>query len=123
LTNFISKKTIFKGFLSRLKKGESFVFIEMSEENVVYIGRKPVMNYCLAVISSLQDSESEVALKARGRSISTAVDVAEVTRNRFMKDLNYKDVQISTEELQSEEGRPRNVSAITIILKKGETDK
>jgi DNA-binding protein len=92
----------------------------MSEENVVYIGSKPVMNYCLAVISSLHDRGSEVALKARGRSISTAVDVAEVTRNRFMKDLNYKDVQIGTEELQSEEGRPRNVSAITIVLKKGD---
>ena len=52
----------------------------MSEENVVYIGRKPVMNYCLAVLSSLQNDGGTVTLKARGHAISTAVNVVEVTR-------------------------------------------
>ena len=59
----------------------------MSENNIVYIGSKPVMNYCLAVLSSLQGGSNEVTLKARGRAISTAVDVAEVTKNRFLEDL------------------------------------
>jgi len=90
----------------------------MSEENVVYIGRKPVMNYCLAVISSLQGEGSRVALKARGRAISTAVDVAEVTKNRFMEDLTVEKIEIGTEELESIEGQMRNVSTMTIILKK-----
>jgi DNA-binding protein len=88
----------------------------MSVENVVYIGSKPIMNYCMAVLSSLKD-ENRVALKARGRSISTAVDVAEVTRNRFMQNLIVENVEIGTEELESE-GRIRNVSTITIVLKK-----
>ena len=92
----------------------------MSDENVVYIGSKPVMNYCLAVMSSLQGgSGSEVTLKARGRAISTAVDVAEVTRNRFMNDLKVKDISIGTEELTSAEGQARNVSTIAIVLSKG----
>ena len=74
------------------------------------------MNYCLAVLTSLKD-RSSVALKARGRAISTAVDVAEVTRRRFMENLVVENVEIGTEELESE-GRIRNVSTITIILKK-----
>jgi len=89
----------------------------MSVENVVYIGSKPIMNYCLAVLTSLKDEGSRVALKARGRAISTAVDVAEVTKSRFIENLIIEKVEIGTEELESE-GRMRNVSSITIILKK-----
>jgi DNA-binding protein len=89
----------------------------MSAENIVYIGSKPVMNYCLAVLTSLKDEGSSCMLKARGRAISTAVDVAEVTRNRFMQNLTVENVEIGTEELESE-GRMRNVSTITIVLKK-----
>ena len=76
------------------------------------------MNYCLAVLTSLNNEGSRVALKARGRAISTAVDVAEVTRNRFMKNLTVENVEIGTEELESLEGQMRNVSTITIVLKK-----
>jgi len=90
----------------------------MSAENIVYIGSKPLMNYCLAIISSLQEKGGSVAVKARGRSISTAVDVVEVTRSRFMTDLNVEDIEIGTEELESTTGGMRNVSSITIILKK-----
>jgi len=91
----------------------------MSDENVVYIGSKPLMNYCLAVLSSLQGSSDTVTLKARGRAISTAVDVAEVTKNRFLEDLAVENIEIGTEELESSEGQIRNVSTISIVLKKG----
>ena len=91
----------------------------MSDSNVVYIGNKPVMNYCLAVLSSLQGDAGTVVLKARGRAISTAVDVAEVTRSRFMEDLAVESIEIGTEQLDSMGGQPRNVSTITINLKKG----
>jgi len=90
----------------------------MSEENVVYIGRKPVLNYCLAVMGTLQGEGDRVALKARGRAISTAVDVAEVTKNRFMQDLVVESIEIGSEELESMEGQKRNVSTMTIVLKK-----
>jgi DNA-binding protein len=91
----------------------------MSDSNVVYIGNKPVMNYCLAVLSSFQGNSGTVTLKARGRAISTAVDVAEVTRSRFMEDLAVENIEIGTEELEGMGGQPRNVSTISIILKKG----
>ena len=58
-------------------------------------------------------------MKARGRAISSAVDVAEVTRNRFMDNLNVENIEIGTEELEGHEGQKRNVSTITIVLKRG----
>ena len=87
------------------------------ESNVVYIGRKPAMSYVLAIITSFSGSDTkEVTLKARGRSITTAVDVAEITRRRFMKELNIGDITLGTEEIQQEEGGTRNVSTIEIKL-------
>ena len=105
-------------FNPRLNSSYPIDVVKMSVENVVYIGSKPVMNYCLAVLTSLKDEGSSVALKARGRAISTAVDVAEVTRRRFIENLIVESVEIGTEELESLEGRPRNVSTIAIVLKK-----
>jgi DNA-binding protein len=90
----------------------------MSEENVVYIGNKPVMNYVLAVVTQMNSGVSEVILKARGRAISRAVDVAEIVRNRFITDVHIGNIEISTEEILSNEGTSTNVSAIEIQLAK-----
>ena len=53
----------------------------MAEDNIIYIGKKPTMNYVLAVVTQFQQDESDgqkkVIIKARGRTISQAVDVAE----------------------------------------------
>ena len=61
-----------------------------TDENVVYVGQKPPMSYVLAVVTQFNSGSDEVVLKARGRSISTAVDAAEITRNRFVTDANTK---------------------------------
>ena len=89
------------------------------KENTVFVGRKPPMSYVLAIITSLSASNvKETTLKARGRSISTAVDVAEITRRRFMKDLKVSKIAVGTEEMPPREGEntPRNVSTIEITL-------
>jgi archaea-specific DNA-binding protein len=90
----------------------------MSTENFVYIGTKPIMNYCIAIVQSLQE-KGIVTVKARGRAICTAVDAVEVTRTRFQNDLTIEDIEIGTEELESTDGGMRNVSTIAIVLKKG----
>ena len=90
----------------------------MAEDNIVYIGKKPLMNYVLAVVMQFSSGSGEVVIRARGRSISTAVDVAEIVRNRFVPDSKVKDIQISTEKMTGEEGRTVNVSAIEIYLTK-----
>lgn len=87
-------------------------------DNTVYIGKKPTMNYVLAVATQANSGADEVIIKARGKSISKAVDVAEIVRNRFVQDLNVDDIRISTEKLESEDGRESNVSSIEIFLKK-----
>jgi len=89
--------------------------------DVLYIGRKPPMNYVLAVITSLSSSNAkELTLKARGRAISTAVDTAEITRSRFLPDLKVKKISIGSEEMPPREGenRPRTVSTMEITLVK-----
>ncbi|HOI40150.1 MAG TPA: DNA-binding protein Alba [Methanobacterium sp.] len=90
----------------------------MSEENVVYIGNKPVMNYVLAVVTQMNGGTNEVILKARGRAISRAVDVAEIVRNRFITDVTIGSIDICTEEIMNNEGTSTNVSAIEIQLSK-----
>ena len=87
------------------------------DENVVFIGKKGIMSYVLAVVTQFNNGEKEVVIKARGRAISRAVDVAEIVRQRFMKDVEAKSIDIGTEEIEGEEG-PVKVSAIEIKLVK-----
>jgi len=91
----------------------------VEQENIIYIGRKPVMAYCLAVMTALKEDNAEVTLMARGRAIRKAVDVAEVVRNQFVSDLAVKSIDIGTEQLDTEEGNSRNISNIAITLVKG----
>jgi DNA-binding protein len=89
--------------------------------DVVFVGNKPPMSYVMAVMTALSSGAiTEITLKARGRAITTAVDVAEITSNRFMKDLAITAVGIGTEEMPAREGdnRSRNVSIIEIKLAK-----
>jgi DNA-binding protein len=88
---------------------------------VIFIGNKPPMSYVLAVMTGLSSgATTEIMLKARGRAIATAVDVAEITCNRFIKDLRVTAIGIGTEEMPAREGdnRSRNVSTLEIKLAK-----
>jgi DNA-binding protein len=89
------------------------------DENTIFVGNKPPMSYVLAVVTQFNTREpDEVVIKARGRSISRAVDTAEIVRNRFVTDAVLKDIKISTESMTNEEGRTSNVSSIEICLSK-----
>lgn len=90
----------------------------MAEENIVFIGKKAAMAYVLAVVTQMNQGSSEVILKARGKAISRAVDVAEILKNKFIKDLKVNKIDISTEEITNEDGAQLKVSAIEINLSK-----
>jgi DNA-binding protein len=94
--------------------------VSVSESNAVLIGNKPVMNYVLACITLFHGGANEVNVKARGRSISRAVDVVEVVRRRFLPDIKIKRVGIGTEQMapREEGGSPSNVSTIEISLER-----
>lgn len=87
-------------------------------ENVVLIGRKPVMNYVIACITFFNAGEKQVVVKARGRAISRAVDTIELLRRAFVKDLEVKSIAIGTEELVRAEGQKSNVSTLEITVAK-----
>ena len=89
----------------------------MAEENVVFVGKKPTMNYVLAVVTQFNTGADNVVIKARGKAISKAVDVAEIVRNRFVPSVQYEKISIGTETLESDRG-PTNVSSIEIVMKK-----
>jgi len=89
----------------------------MENDDVVYVGNKPVMNYVLAVVTQFNGGANNVTIKARGRAISRAVDVAEVVRNRFLDDVELKEILISTEKVTSDRGES-NVSAMEITIGK-----
>ncbi len=87
--------------------------------NEIFIGKKPLMTYVTATLVQLA-SEDKVFVKARGNSIVTAVDVAQIIEKR-MGNIGYRvgGVRLGSETLQSMDGRPRNVSTIEIEILKG----
>ena len=76
------------------------------------------MNYVLACITFFHGGAKEISIKARGRSISRAIDVAEVVRKRFLPDVRIKSIGIGTDQLlpQEEGYSATNVSTIEIKL-------
>jgi len=86
----------------------------MSEESILYIGKKPVMSYVLAAVPRLK-TNGQISIKARGRSISKAVDVSLILRDRFVKDCEIGDISIRTEVL-NDDGEEVKVSSVEILI-------
>ena len=84
--------------------------------NEILIGKKPLMTYVTATLVQLAN-EPTVVVKARGRSITRAVDVAQIIVKR-MGNIRYKigRVKIDSQIIQSEDGKERNVSTIEIEI-------
>jgi len=92
----------------------------MADDNSIFIGSKPFMNYVTGVVMQFTTKQaSEVTIKARGKFISRAVDVAEVAAKRFLESaVGIKDIRVNSEEFTNNEGRLVRVSTIEISLRK-----
>jgi DNA-binding protein len=89
------------------------------EPNTIYVGKKPTMNYVLACLTQINNGGEYVNVKARGRAISRAVDVAQVLTKRFATDIKVQSISINTEQVKSTiTGGMSNVSSIEIKLGK-----
>ena len=88
----------------------------MVNENTIFIGKKPLMSYVLAALRQINGDEGTLIIKARGKAISRAVDVAEILRHQFVQTAIVDEIEISTEILTSDEGRESNVSSIEIFM-------
>jgi DNA-binding protein len=84
--------------------------------NEIFIGKKPLMTYVTATLVQLAN-EPTVFIKARGKNIPMAVDVAQIIVKR-MNTLGYKvaSVKIGSESVKSEDGNTRNVSTIEVAV-------
>ena len=88
--------------------------------DTILIGKKPIMAYATAVMMHYQSGAKILTIKARGRAISTAVDVVEVVRRRFFGGkLSVKEITIGTQVI-GEGGDMRNVSTIDIKIEKSD---
>ncbi len=94
-----------------------------NESNTVYIGKKNAMNYVLVITTIFNKGSPTCTIKARGRAISKAVDVAEITMRRFLSEaVELKQVNIDSEEITNEKGTTRSVSTIELVLGKKDDD-
>ncbi len=87
-------------------------------DNSIFIGNKPFMNYVTGVVMQFTTKGAdEVIVKARGKFIARAVDVAEVATKRFLNgQVETKNIIIDSEEFQNKEGRDVRVSSIEIVI-------
>lgn len=89
-------------------------------DNSVFIGGKPFMNYVTGVVMQFTAKNADdVIIKARGKFISRAVDVAEVATKRFLENsVAVTNIKIDSEGFKNTEGRDIRVSIIEITLSK-----
>ena len=88
------------------------------DEHVIYIGDKPFMNYVTGVVMQFTTQKAnDLVIKARGKFISRAVDIAEVASKRFLTDqIKVNGIKIDSEEFENKEGKKVRVSTIEITL-------
>ena len=91
----------------------------MTADNSIFVGGKPFMNYVTGIVMQFTTKDAkEVIIKARGKFISRAVDITEVTTKRFLKDqVKVEDIAIDSEEFKNDEGKDIRVSTIEITLR------
>ena len=91
-----------------------------TQSQIIYIGKKNTISYVLVAVTILNKND-QCSIQARGRQISKAVDVAEITRRKFLQDMVKVDsVEIGSEEIVSDDPNmpSKTVSTVDIILKK-----
>ena len=93
----------------------------MFEGDILYIGNKSVMKYVLAALPMLNE-HGQICIKARGMSISKAVDVALILQGRFVRDCEIGDINIRTELLKDDGGEEVKVSSIALPVRVARAD-
>ena len=89
---------------------------EKPTRNLILVGTKPLMTYVNSTLTQLSTLKT-VTIKARGKRITQAVDVSQFILKR-MHSVGYEisNVRISSDALESKDGKTRNVSTIEIDI-------
>jgi archaea-specific DNA-binding protein len=89
------------------------------DNHTIFVGKKPVMSYVIACLTVLQEGTGDVTLKARGHTISKAVDAAQLITKRFVPGVTVKSVELAKEQVKNlESGVLSSVSSMEIHLSK-----
>jgi DNA-binding protein len=88
------------------------------DEGIIFVGKKPLMTYVLAVVTQFNSGNAAVKIKARGKAISRVIDVTQVVKNRFVQSMRIANFEASTEVLPNEDGTTSKVSSLTLTLTK-----
>ncbi len=84
--------------------------------NLVRIGKKPTMAYVVACVTLFNTGVPEVLVRARGQSITKAIDTVEMLKRAFFKNVQVRSVDIGTEDVTREDGSTASLSTIEITL-------
>jgi archaea-specific DNA-binding protein len=90
------------------------------EDKLIYIGKKPAINYALAIITQLKIHKTEIRVVARGRLISKAVDAIQIAKENIGGGIQVKEVFLNTDLIPNNEGRKIKVSTIELIIKQND---
>jgi DNA-binding protein len=95
--------------------------MSMAEQNLVRVGRKPIMNYVTACVTLFNSGNDEVMVRARGRTIEKAIDIVQMLKRGFLKNVTILSIDVGSENVRRVDGTRGNISIIEITLAR-ETD-
>ena len=95
--------------------------MSMAEQNLVRVGRKPIMNYVTACVTLFNSGNDEVMVRARGRTIEKAIDIVQMLKRGFLKNVTIMSIDVGSENVKRVDGTRGNISVIEITLAR-ETD-
>jgi DNA-binding protein len=88
----------------------------MAEQNLVRVGRKPIMNYVTACVTLFNSGNDEVMVRARGRTIEKAIDIVQMLKRGFLKNVTILSIDVGSENVRRVDGTRGNISIIEITL-------
>ena len=86
------------------------------EQNLVRVGRKPIMNYVTACVTLFNSGNDEVMVRARGRTIEKAIDIVQMLKRGFLKNVTIQSIDVGSENVKRMDGTRGNISIIEITL-------
>ena len=90
--------------------------MSMAEQNLVRVGRKPIMNYVTACVTLFNSGNDEVMVRARGRTIEKAIDIVQMLKRGFLKNVTILSIDVGSENVRRVDGTRGNISIIEITL-------
>lgn len=90
---------------------------QTQDDDIIRIGKKPMINYIRAVQKKVNDGVKEIGISARGKWISMAFDVAH--SRDFENILQVSRIESRAEQSKKQEnGQTFRYTAVTIYMKR-----